>query len=61
MGRVTSGDYDGDGRDEIAVLYDNGNCSVSLQVFDGSGSDSSLSVYVWEKEEGGSFRLKRDV
>ena len=47
MGRVTSGDYDGDVREEVLSLY--------------TESDSSLSVYVWEKEEGDSFRLKRDV
>lgn len=37
-GRMGAEDTDGDGREEVLSLY--------------AESDSSLSVYVWEKEEG---------
>ncbi|MBU3107643.1 NlpC/P60 family protein [Clostridium gasigenes] len=47
--RVVAGDFDGDGRDEIAALYDYGHGEVSLLLFKSNSDASSFSsTTVWK-------------
>ncbi|HEY0991009.1 MAG TPA: FG-GAP-like repeat-containing protein [Kofleriaceae bacterium] len=50
VGGGVSGDFDGDGKDDVMVLYDNGNASAALWVFPGTTgqTDGSTAPYrVW--------------
>ncbi|MFK0121646.1 trypsin-like serine protease, partial [Streptomyces sp. NPDC090994] len=58
---VTSGDFNGDGRDDLAALYDNGpspegKYGTSLYAFYSSGTGFSAPRKVWES---GSFTWSR--
>ena len=44
-GRYVSGDFNGDGKDDIATMYDYGNGKMSLLVFSSTGS----SFNTWEQ------------
>ncbi|MBL1083232.1 transglycosylase family protein [Streptomyces actinomycinicus] len=51
--KVTAGDYDGDGKDDVAVLYDNGQATdgtnkTALWTFTSTGSDFSNPVKKWD-------------
>jgi len=50
VGGGVTGDFDGDGKDDVMVLYDNGNASAALWVFPGTAgqTDGSTAPYrVW--------------
>ncbi|MFB6986972.1 FG-GAP-like repeat-containing protein [Streptomyces sp. NPDC056178] len=56
--KVTSGDYSGDGKDDVAVLYDRGTAAdgkavTSLFTFTGNGTDLAAPREVWAST--GSF------
>ena len=47
-GRVTSGDYNGDGKDEIAAFYNYGNGDTGIWVFS-KGAGASFAEVRWER------------
>ncbi|MEU3898481.1 trypsin-like serine protease [Streptomyces sp. NPDC045251] len=58
--KVVSGDFDGDGRDDVGVLYDNGQRSdganhTTLWTFTSSGTDFGGPVRKWDSATGGSW------
>ncbi|MBR6918369.1 MAG: DNRLRE domain-containing protein, partial [Clostridia bacterium] len=54
-GRVVSGDFDGDSKDEIAAMYDTGSYSMVLYVFNKNGSSNTLTRETWLAAATGVF------
>ena len=54
-GRFASGDFDGDGKDEIAAMYDTGSNSMVIYVFNKNGSTSALTRETWITAGSGVF------
>ncbi|SHJ09615.1 Repeat domain-containing protein [Clostridium cavendishii DSM 21758] len=48
-GKVVAGDFDGDGKDEIAAFYDYGNVTTALFIFKANNNGTSFTpTKVWE-------------
>ena len=43
--KITSGDFNGDGRCDLAVLYDYGNAATALWMFSSNGSSFAPSLW----------------
>ncbi len=53
QGRTVAGDFNGDGKEDMATMYDNGNNSMNIIVFLSNGA--SFSNKVWYSSPNGSF------
>ncbi len=53
-GRVTSGDFDGDGLDDISAMYDKGDGKMQIHMFISNGNGFSLGNW-YEDMAGGNF------
>ncbi|MGW8064740.1 S1 family peptidase [Streptomyces ziwulingensis] len=61
---VVAGDFDGDGRDDVGVLYDygaldGGGNRTGLWTFTSAGSGFGKPVRVWDSADGGSWTWSR--
>ncbi|MBP7552477.1 MAG: VCBS repeat-containing protein [Spirochaetes bacterium] len=52
-GRITAGDFNGDGKDDIATLYDYGSKKASVHVFISNGS--SFTMATWYESNANEF------
>lgn len=52
-GRITAGDFNGDGKDDIATLYDYGSKKASVHLFISNGS--SFSMATWYESNANEF------
>lgn len=53
-GRVTSGDFNGDGKDDVSAMYDNGDGKMRIHMFISNDSGFNLG-YWYEDMAGGNF------
>lgn len=53
-GRVTSGDFNGDGLDDVSAMYDNGNGKMRIHMFISTGSSFKWE-YWYQDMAGGNF------
>ncbi len=54
-GRMAAGDFDGDGKDDIALLRDNGTSGAKLWIWISSGSSFVLQPTSWSVDSGYSL------
>ncbi|MBD0419236.1 VCBS repeat-containing protein, partial [Streptomyces sp. TRM S81-3] len=64
LSKVTAGDFDGDGRGDVAVLYDNGTQAdganrTALWTFSSSGTGFAKPVKTWDSTAFGSWAWGR--
>jgi hypothetical protein len=50
--RIAIGDFTGDGRADIAGMYDNGGCTTALWLFAGNGTGFDAPVRTWTSQAG---------
>lgn len=53
-GRMTAGDFNGDGKDDICVMYDYGNLNAGLQVWKSTGNKFS-DIQLWHVTGTGNY------
>lgn len=53
-GRVTSGDFNGDGLDDVSAMYDNGDGKMKIHMFLSTGNSFNIE-YWYEDMAGGNF------
>lgn len=53
-GRVTAGDFNGDGKDDISAMYDNGDGKMRIHMFISTGTKLNIG-YWYEDMVGGNF------